>query len=260
MLIAGLPAVLVAAFGAGVVDAMVGGGGLIMVPALFAAFPRELPASVLGTGKIAGIFGTATAVARYARSVRIQWRLLLPAAGLALISSIVGAHIVTRVPVQTFRPLVPMLLSIVAVYTFMHRDFGERHAPRAMTGGRWWLAVCMIVAIGFYDGFFGPGTGSFFMFMFVRVFGFDFLNAAASARLMNVATNGAALVLFASRVELFWMYGLSMAVCNVAGSLLGTRLALKQGARFVRVVFLVVVATLIAKTAWDAVSGWRHSV
>jgi hypothetical protein len=157
--------------------------------------------------------------------------------------------------VQAFRALVPLLLSTVAVYAFMHRDFGEQHAPRAMTGGRWWLAVLMIGAIGFYDGFFGPGTGSFFMFMFVRVFGFDFLRAAAAARLLNVATNGAALLLFASRVELLWLYGLLMAVCNVAGSLLGTRLALKRGARFVRLVFLAVVATLIAKTAWDAVSG-----
>jgi uncharacterized membrane protein YfcA len=255
MLIATLPAVLTAAFGAGFVDAMVGGGGLIMVPALFAAFPRELPATVLGTGKVASICGTATAVARYARSVRIQWRLLLPAAALALVFSLLGAHVVTRVPVQTFRALVPLLLSTVAVYTLMHRDFGEQHAPRAMTGGRWWLAVLMIGAIGFYDGFFGPGTGSFFMFMFVRVFGFDFLRAAAAARLLNVATNGAALLLFASRVELLWLYGLLMAVCNVAGSLLGTRLALKRGARFVRLVFLAVVATLIAKTAWDAVSG-----
>ncbi len=255
MLIASLPAVLAAAFAAGFIDAMVGGGGLIMVPALFAVFPRELPASVLGTGKVASICGTATAVARYARSVPIRWRLLLPAAGLALISSIIGAYIVTRVPVQTFRPLVPLLLSIVAAYTFMHRDFGEQHAPLVMTGGRWCLAVFIIVAIGFYDGFFGPGTGSFFMFMFVRVFGFDFLNAAASARLMNVATNGAALVLFASRVELFWLYGLSMAVCNVAGSLLGTRLAVKRGARFVRLVFLAVVAALIAKTAWDSMQA-----
>ncbi len=112
----------------------------------------------------------------------------------------------------------------------------------------------MIAAIGFYDGFFGPGTGSFFMFMFVRVFGFDFLRAAA-ARLINVATNGAALLLFASRVELLWLYGLLMAVCNLAGSLLGTRLALKRGARFVRVVFFAVVAILIAKTASNAVSG-----
>ncbi len=255
MLTATLPAVLTAAFGAGFIDAMVGGGGLILVPALLAVLPRELPAAVLGTGKVASIFGTASAVARYTRSVRIQWRLLLPAATLALVCSMIGAHALTRIPVQTFRPLVPVVLTIVAAYTLIHRDFGEHHAPHAMTGGRWWLAVLMIAATGFYDGFFGPGTGSFFMFMFVRVFGFDFLNAAASARLMNVATNGAALALLASRVELFWMYGLSMAVCNVAGSLLGTRLAIRRGARFVRLVFMVVVTALIVKTAWDAVSG-----
>jgi uncharacterized membrane protein YfcA len=246
---------LVASLAAGFVDSMVGGGGLIMLPTLFATLPRELPTVLLGTGKIASIFGTTTAVLRYARNVAIAWRFLLPAAALTFASSLAGAHTVTLVPVGHFRPLVPVFLTVVALYTFLHRDFGERHIPHAITGARWWLATGMIVAIGFYDGFFGPGTGSFFMFMFVRVFGYDFLNAAASARLLNVAANGAAIALFASRVELLWAYGFLMAACNVAGSLLGTRLALKRGAAFVRIVFLVVVAVLIAKTAWDALKG-----
>jgi uncharacterized membrane protein YfcA len=250
-----LASLLVASFGAGFVDSMVGGGGLIMVPTLFAALPREMPTVLLGTGKIASIFGTTTAVMRYARSVTIAWRFLLPAAALTFVSSYAGAHTVTLVPVESFRPLVPVLLTLVACYTFLHRDFGERHAPHPMTGARWWLALGMIVAIGFYDGFFGPGTGSFFMFMFVRVFGYDFLNAAACARLLNVAANAAAIVLFASRVQLLWLYGFLMAGCNVAGSLVGTRLAIRRGAAFVRVVFLVVVAALIAKTAWDALRG-----
>lgn len=246
-----LPWILAASFGAGFIDSMVGGGGLIMVPALFAAFPRELPTVLLGTGKVASICGTVTAVLRYSRSVTIAWRFLLPAAALTFACALGGAYTVTRVPVASFRPLVPLLLSVVALYTFLHRDFGERHTPHAMTGTRWWLATAMIVAIGFYEGFFGPGTGSFFMFMFVRVFGFDFLNAAASARLLNVAGNAAALAFFAARVDLLWIYGLAMAIANVAGSLAGTRLALRRGAAFVRVVFLLVVVVLIAKTAWD---------
>ncbi|HZF17183.1 MAG TPA: TSUP family transporter [Steroidobacteraceae bacterium] len=255
MMPAELPWIIAASFGAGFVDSMVGGGGLIMVPALFAAFPRELPTVLLGTGKIASICGTVTAVARYSRSVAIAWRFLLPAAVLTFACSLAGAYTVTRVPVAGFRPLVPVLLSIVACYTFLHRDFGERHAPHVLTGARWWIATVLIAAIGFYEGFFGPGTGSFFMFMFVRVFGYDFLNAAASARLLNVAGNAAALVFFATRVELLWVCGLSMAVSNVAGSLVGTRLALRRGAAFVRVVFLLVVAALIAKTAWDAITA-----
>jgi uncharacterized membrane protein YfcA len=254
-LTAELAPLLVASFGAGFVDSMVGGGGLIMVPTLFATFPREMPTVLLGTGKIASIFGTATAVVRYTRHVAIAWRFLLPAAAVTFVSSLAGAHTVTLVPVARFRPLVPVLLTVVALYTILHRDFGGRHAPHAITGTRLWLAIGMIVAIGFYDGFFGPGTGSFFMFMFVRVFGYDFLNAAASARLLNVAANGAAIALFASRVELLWLYGFLMAACNVAGSLAGTRLALRRGATFVRTVFLLVVAALIAKTAWDAVRG-----
>jgi len=121
-----------------------------------------------------------------------------------------------------------------------------------LSGARWWLATGLIVVIGFYEGFFGPGTGSFFMFMLVRVLGYDFLNAAAGARLLNVAGNAAALMLFAARAELMWLAGILMAVSSVAGSLIGTRLALKRGAGFVRLVFLLVVAVLIAKTAWDA--------
>jgi len=117
------------------------------------------------------------------------------------------------VPVEHFRPLVPVFLTVVALYTFLHRDFGERHVPHAIAGVRWRLATDMIVVIGFYGRFFGPGTGSFFMF--VRVFGYDFLNAPASARLLNVAANGAAIALFASRVELLWVYGFLMAACNV---------------------------------------------
>lgn len=248
-----LPLVLVASFGAGFVDSMVGGGGLIMLPTLFAAFPRVEPTVLLGTGKIASICGTSTAFLRYVRSVSVAWKLVLPAAMLTFVCSMLGAYAVTRVPSASFRPLVPLLLTGVALYTFLHRDFGERHVPHAMTGARWWLALGLIVAIGFYEGFFGPGTGSFFMFMFVRVFGYDFLNAAAGARLLNVAGNAAGLLLFATRTELMWTVGILMAVANVAGSLIGTRLAIKRGAPFVRMVFLIVVALLIAKTAWDVV-------
>lgn len=248
-----LPLVLLASFGAGFVDSMVGGGGLIMLPTLFAAFPRVEPTVLLGTGKIASICGTSTAFLRYSRSVRVAWKLMIPAAAITFVSALCGALTVTHVPATSFRPLVPILLAAVALYTLFHRDFGDRHAPHAMTGARWWLALALIVAIGFYEGFFGPGTGSFFMFLFVRVFGYDFLNAAAGARLLNVAGNAAGLLLFATRAELMWLVGILMAMLNVAGSWFGTRLAVRRGAPFVRVVFLVVVGTLIAKTAWDAV-------
>jgi uncharacterized membrane protein YfcA len=244
--------VLLASFGAGLVDSMVGGGGLIMVPTLFAAFPRVEPIVLLGTGKIASICGGSTALLRYSRAVSIAWRFMLPAALLTFVSALLGAYTVSVVPGERFRPLVPVLLTGVALYTLFHRDFGERHVPHAMTGTRWWLAIGLIAVIGFYEGFFGPGTGSFFMFMLVRLCGYDFLNAAAGARLLNVAGNAAALTLFAARAELMWVAGVLMALATVAGSLIGTRLALRRGASFVRIVFLLVVAVLIAKTAWDA--------
>lgn len=250
--------VLAAAFLAGLVDAMVGGGGLIQVPALLGALPTTVPATLLGTSKLAGLFGTGSAALRYAREVRIPWRFVLPAGALALCASLAGAITVTHVPAQAFRPLVPVLLTLVLGYTLAHRDLGRVHAPRPLAGGARLAGFALVAAIGWYDGFFGPGTGSFLMLLFVRLYGFDFVHAAACARTLNVATNAAALAWFAASGHVLWPLGLAMAVANVAGSRLGARLALRHGAGFVRGVFVTVVLALIAKTAWDALRV-RHA-
>jgi len=246
--------VLGAAALAGCVDAMVGGGGLIQLPTLFAAYPHELPAQLLGTNKCASFFGTASAMSRFARSVRIPWRLLSPGVAVALAASLGGAIVATRVPADLFRPLVPVLLLGVLIHTIAHKDFGRHHAPVALSLSRMTAAAALMGAIGFYDGFFGPGTGTFFMLLFVRLFGYDFLNAAACARVLNVATNVSALIWFGAHGHITWVLGLGMAAFNVAGAQVGTRLALGGGSRVIRPVYISVVSVLIIKTAWDAIA------
>lgn len=244
--------VFIAAFGAGLIDAMVGGGGLIQLPALFGVYPATPPALLLGTSKFAGVFGTASAVIRFAGRVAIPWRALLPLALYVLATSLVGAYVATQVPAAVFRPMVPILLVAVLAYLLKRKDLGGVHAPRAFAGSHHASGALLIAAIGFYDGFFGPGTGSFLMFVFVRCYGYDFLHAAAAARVLNVATNAAALAYFGAHGYILWHVGLGMAVCNVAGAMIGTRLALRGGSVFVRKVFLVVVCALILRTAWTA--------
>jgi uncharacterized membrane protein YfcA len=241
-----------ASFFAGLVDSIVGGGGLILVPALFASYPGAPPATLFGTNKSASVWGTSIAAVQFGRRVQIHWAMLAPAAVCALVGAFIGAWTVTQVDAGFLRKLLPFVLLGVLGYTLARKNLGEVHAPhhdhRTAT-----LIGCVIgLVIGWYDGFFGPGTGSFFIFLLVRFLGYDFLNASASAKVLNVATNIAALALFIPTGHVWWHVGMVMAVANVAGSLLGARLALKHGAAFVRGVFVVVVSALILKTGYDA--------
>jgi len=240
-----------AAFCAGFIDAVVGGGGLIQIPALFTALPKELPATIFGTNKFASVFGTSNAAWRYARRVRMPWRTTLPAALAAFACSYVGAMAVAWLPREMLRPLILVLLVGAAAYTFWRKDFGSIHRPQH--AGHRELAYALLVggAIGFYDGFFGPGTGSFLIFLFIRFFGFDFLHASAAAKVVNVATNLAALSFFIPNGYLLPALAVVMTVFNVLGSVAGTHLALRHGSGFVRRVFLIVVTALILKFAYD---------
>lgn len=247
--------VSVASLLAGLVDAIVGGGGLVLVPALFSTFPAAAPATLLGTNKSASVWGTLMASVQYSRRVHMRWAALLPACAAALGGSALGAWTVTQASADFLRRLLPLVLLAVLVYTLAKKDLGRVHAPRFALRGEQAAATLIGLAIGWYDGFFGPGTGSFFIFLFVRVLGYDFLNASAAAKLLNVATNVAAIALFAAKGHVWWQVGLTMAAANVAGSLIGTRLALRHGAGFVRGVFIVVVGALILKTGRDAFWG-----
>ena len=241
-----------AAFCAGLVDAVVGGGGLIQIPALFSVLPNAVPATLLGTSKLAGIWGTSAAAISFSRRVRLEWSAAAPAAVAAFVFAFAGAYTVTKIPPDFMRKLLPMILVVVAVYTFSKKDFGSIHAPRHSGHRERLLAIAIGGAIGFYDGFFGPGTGSFLVFLFVRFFGYDFLGASAAAKVVNVACNLSALVWFWHSGHLLWEVGLGMGVCNVFGSLIGSRMAIRYGSGFVRKLFLGVVSVLILKTGYDA--------
>lgn len=237
---------------AGFVDAIVGGGGLVLVPALFAAFPTAHPATLFGINKSASIWGTGIATWQYSRRVALRWTALLPATAAGFVGSFAGAWAVTVMPAGFLRKVLPFVLLAVLLYTLARKELGREHAPRLAARAEL-LAACMIgLVLGFYDGFFGPGTGSFLVFLFVRWLGYDFLHASASAKMINTATNLAALILFAVKGHVWWHYAVALALANVAGSLLGTRMALRHGAGFVRMVFILVVSALILKTGYDA--------
>ncbi len=245
-----LPLLAVALF-AGFVDAVAGGGGLIQVPALLMALPGESPATVFGTNKLASIFGTGNAAWRYARRIALPWDIALPAACAAFVASFVGAAAVAWLPKEFVRPLVLGLLIMVMAYTVIRPNFGVTPGPRMASRPERRWALWTGAALGFYDGFFGPGAGSFLIFVFVRFFRLDFLHASSAAKVVNFATNAAALLYFIPSGHVFWITGAAMAVFNIAGALLGARLALRHGSGFVRWVFILVATALIGRLGYD---------
>ncbi len=250
--VAGLAA---AALAAGWVDAVVGGGGLIQLPALLLALPVAPPAQVLATNKLASICGTTTSALTYYRRVRPDLRTALPMAGFALAGASVGAAGASLLPTAVFRPLVLVVLVGVAAYTVARPELGR--VTRLRFGHRRHHVVAGLVGagIGFYDGIFGPGTGSFLVFALVGLLGYAFLEASAKAKIANAATNLGALLVFVPQGAPRWGLGLVMGVANLAGGYLGARTAVARGNRFVRVVFLAVVAALVLRLGWDVVRG-----
>ncbi|QWD74280.1 TSUP family transporter [Polynucleobacter sp. TSB-Sco08W16] len=240
------------AFFAGLVDAVAGGGGLIQVPALFAAYPNVPPATLLSTNKIAAVGGTFNAARKFLQHVSLPWPLVLPAVVAGFIGSLMGAHAVSNFPAEPLRKALPFVLLFLLLYTWFQPKLGESHAPQGLGRIHQAKAVLMGLIIGFYDGFFGPGTGSFLLFGFVRFFGFDFLHASTATKLVNVATNLAAILMLASLGQINWPLGFAMMIANIAGSQFGSRLAIKHGSAFVRKAFLLIVSVLILKSAWNA--------
>ncbi|WP_028453986.1 sulfite exporter TauE/SafE family protein [Chitinilyticum litopenaei] len=238
------------AFVAGLIDAAAGGGGLVQLPALFAALPRELPALLLGSNKFASIWGTASACWSYVRRIRIPWRLVLPAALCAFAGSFLGARVVHWLPADWVRPLVIGLLLLMLVYTWLRPAFGAADADRPLSRRDVLTGMVLGGAIGFYDGIFGPGTGTFLVFLFVRCFHFDFLRATACAKVVNLATNAAALAFFIPAKLVLFSVAIPMALANVAGAQCGTWLALRGGNRWIRQLFLVLALLLLTRLVW----------
>lgn len=240
-----------AALLAGFIDAVAGGGGLVQVPALLTALPLETPATVFGTNKVSSILGTGNAAWRYVTRIALPWGIALPAAASAFAFSFVGAATVAWLPREVVRPLVLVLMVVVVSYTVVRPEFGRlptRELPRRRVRP---LALASGAALGFYDGFFGPGAGSFMIFAFIGLFGLDFLRASAAAKLVNLSTNAAALTFFIPAGNVLWGIGLTMAVFNIIGAAIGARLALRHGSGFVRWVFLAVSVALTGKFGYD---------
>ena len=246
---------VVAALVAGWVDAVVGGGGLVQLPALLLGLPAATPAQVLATNKLSSIAGTATATVTYLRRIRPDPHTAAPMAVSALLGAMGGAACASLLPQRVFRPLVLVLLVLVAVYTWRRPDLGRVNDPHPDRRRHRTVALGAGLGIGFYDGIFGPGTGSFLVFALVGLLGYGFLEASATAKITNLATNLGALIVFVPRGAPLWHLGLLMAAANVAGGYLGARTAAARGSGFVRAVFLCVVAVLIVRLGWDVAHG-----
>lgn len=242
---------VVFAFMAGAIDAAVGGGGLIQIPALMSSLPHLQPATVFGTNKLASIFGTGSAAWSYLRQVKLPWNLLGVIALCSFVSAFMGAASVTLIPVDILKPFVLFMLIVIALYTFMKKQFGQLHVEQKPNKKMLILAALGSLLIGFYDGIFGPGTGSFFIFFFIRYLSVDFLHASALSKIANFTTNLAALSFFIPSGHVLFLLGAMMAVANIAGSLLGVRLAFKYGSGFIRILFLILVSLLICRLSYQ---------
>jgi uncharacterized membrane protein YfcA len=245
-----------AGLAAGFIDAVVGGGGLVQLPALLLGFPGASPVQVLATNKLASICGTTVSSATYYRRVRPDPRTFLPLMALAFVGSFLGALVATQIPKEAFDPIVLVVLVVVGAYVLFTPQLGERTTLRF--AGHRHLAAAMAtgLAVGFYDGALGPGTGSFFVFTLVGLLGYSFLEASAKARLANWTTNLAALVVFVPAGAVMWKAGLVMGVCNLLGGYLGARTAISRGSRFVRVFFIVVVSAFVVRIGGDVLGVW----
>lgn len=239
------------AFIAGFIDAIVGGGGLIQMPAMFLFAPQLSVTTALGTNKFAALMGTIVAAFRYVKKTEISWSAIIPATITALIFSFLGAHVISYFNKEYIKPVIFVLLIAVAIYTFIGKNFGEVHDPHLSHKKTILYSVITGSAIGFYDGFFGPGTGSFLILIYVVVFGFNFLAASASAKLINCATNAAALSYFITTGQVNYAIAVPVAACNMIGSWIGAQLAIKKGSGFVRILFLVIVTGMILKFGYD---------
>ena len=236
---------------AGFVDAVAGGGGLVQLPALLIGISDKPIPMILGTNKIPSIFGTSSAAASYFKKVRPDLRLTLSMAIPALIGSVAGAHLASHFPTSVFHPLILTLLVLVGIYTWRKPNLGLNENLRYSARTRLWIVAACGLLIGFYDGLFGPGTGTFLVFLLVIVVGYEFLKASATAKLVNISTNFGAIVTFQITGHIWWKLGLALAFANVTGALIGSRLAIRGGSPLVRKIFLLVVAALIAKLSYD---------
>ncbi|GGD14329.1 TSUP family transporter [Nocardioides daphniae] len=251
-----LAALLVAALAAGFVDAVVGGGGLIQLPAILLGLPGATPVQILATNKLSSFCGTTVAAATYARRVRPDPRTFAPLMLAAFVGSALGALLASMIPKSAFDPIVLVALVVVGAYVVARPTLGAATSLRFAGHHHTLAALVTGLVVGVYDGALGPGTGSFFVLALVSVLGYNFLEASAKARLANWATNLAALIVFASQDALLWGVGLAMGLTNMVGGYLGARIAIGRGAAFVRVFFIVVVSGFVVRIGGGLLGWW----
>lgn len=240
-----------ASFIAGFIDAIAGGGGLIQTPVALILLPHQPVANLMGSLKIPGFTGTGIASIHYLKEVDMNWKLLLTMAFFSCIAAFGGSYVLTIVNNDFMKPLLFTVLIGVAIYTFLKKDFGN-HKPKNISYQKSVVSGILIsILIGFYDGFIGPGTGSFLMLAFISILGFDFLHASANAKLVNLASNLGSLTLFISKGKIIWLIAIPMAFCNGLGGWLGAKLAIKKGNAFIRMFFLFVVVGTLFRLSYD---------
>lgn len=241
----------IAAFFAGFVDAIVGGGGLIQTPIALIVLPNLAVSTLIGSLKIPAFSGTAFAARQYLKKVTMNWKLLSIMAVVAFVSAFLGSNLLTKVHNDFMKPLLLAVLSLIAIYTFSKKNFGQHQAKNLSHNKQLFLAIIMSICIGFYDGFIGPGTGSFLVLAFVSVLGFDFLHASANAKMVNLATNFGSICLFVIKGKIIWAIAIPMAICNAFGGWVGAKLAIKKGNGFIRIFFLIVVIGTLVRFGYD---------
>lgn len=241
----------IASFFAGFVDAIVGGGGLIQTPATMILLPQLAVANVIGTLKIPAFSGTSFAAFQYLKKVTLNWKLLVIMAIIAFLSAFFGSFLLTKVSNDFMKPLLLIVLTGIAVYTFAKKNFGQQQVKNFSKKKQLLVAIIISVFIGFYDGFIGPGTGSFLVLAFVSILGFDFLHASANAKMVNLATNFGSICLFILKGKIIWAIAIPMAVCNAFGGWLGAKLAIKKGNEFIRIFFLIIVIGTLLRFSYD---------
>jgi hypothetical protein len=239
------------AFIAGFIDAVVGGGGLIQLPALLVTLPDASLPTVFGTNKIAALSGTSMAAIQYAKRIRFNAKLLITISVASFVASYFGAKIVSIINPATLKPIILIILIAIAVYTFLKKDLGKVTTKQLPLSRQMLLGAAFGLVIGFYDGFFGPGTGSFFVLAFVLVLGFEFVQASAYAKIVNCMTNISALIVFIRQGNFILGIAILLAIFNIAGSILGSKMAIKRGNGFIRIFFLVIVTIMIIRYGYD---------
>ena len=243
----------IACFFAAFIDAIAGGGGLISLPAFLAS---GLPAHVaLGTNKVAACCSTIASSAKFAQSGKINWQLMKKLAAFSFIGAVLGVKTVVMIYSKYLYPIAIVLLVMVLIYTLRNKNLGEENRFEGLTGQNVKWGIIMAFALGFYDGFFGPGTGSFLIFAMIRIFKIDFTNASGNAKILNLSSNVASVIMFVSMGKVAYVYSSSMAAIMVVGAIIGAKMAVTRGTKFIKPMFLIVTTVVLSKMIAESIFG-----